>query len=154
MSEIEPQKLAETIGTRMYARDYAAQALGIKLDEVRPGYARMTMTVRGDMLNGHDMCHGGLIFTLADSAFAYACNSTNVITVAQHCSVSFIAPAMRGDVLTAVAEERHRQSRTGLTDVTVTDQTGKLVAIFRGHSYALRGEVVRGLGTVGQAPED
>lgn len=142
----ESQKLAETIAARLIARDYAAQALGIKLEEVRPAYARMTMTVRGDMINVHGMCHGGLIFTLADSAFAYACNTTNVITVAQHCSITFVAPAMRGDVLTAVAEERHRQAQTGLSDVTVTNQSGETIAIFRGHSYQLRGEVVPGLG--------
>ncbi|HEX6980728.1 MAG TPA: hydroxyphenylacetyl-CoA thioesterase PaaI [Alphaproteobacteria bacterium] len=132
----------------MYPRDHAARALGIKLLEIRPGFARMSMEVRPDMLNGHDICHGGLIFTLADTAFAYACNSGNRVTVAQHCAVTFLAPARRGDVLTATAKERHRAGRTGFTDIDVTDQTGRLIAVFRGHSYQLNGEVVPNIGTI------
>ena len=142
------EKIAVAVGDGMYTRDYAAQALGIKLLDIRPGYARMEMLVRPDMVNGHDICHGGMIFTLADTAFAYACNSGNRVTVAQHCSITFIAAARKGDMLTATAEQRHRAGRTGITDINVTDQTGKLVAVFRGHSYQLDGEVVPNIGTI------
>lgn len=142
------QRIAAAVGENMYPRDHAARALGIKLLEIRPGFARMSMEVRPDMLNGHDICHGGLIFTLADTAFAYACNSGNRVTVAQHCAVTFLAPARRGDVLTATAKERHRAGRTGFTDIDVTDQTGRLIAVFRGHSYQLNGEVVPNIGTI------
>jgi len=142
------QHIADAVGENMYQRDHAARALGIKLLEIRPGFARMSMEVRPDMLNGHDICHGGLIFTLADTAFAYACNSGNRVTVAQHCAVTFLAPARRGDVLTATAQERHRAGRTGFTDIDITNQTGKLIAVFRGHSYQLNGEVVPNIGTI------
>jgi acyl-CoA thioesterase len=143
----DAQKIADEVGRQMYARDHAAQMLGIKLIEIKPGFARMSMAVRPDMVNGHDICHGGLIFTLADTSFAYACNAGNRATVAQNCAITFLAAARKGDVLTAAAAERHRTRRTGLTDIEVTDQTGKLIAIFRGHSQQLDGEVVPGLET-------
>jgi acyl-CoA thioesterase len=143
----DAQKIADAVGQQMFARDHAAQMLGIKLVEIKPGFARMSMTVRPDMVNGHDICHGGLIFTLADTSFAYACNAGNRATVAQNCAITFLAAARQGDVLTAAAAERHRTRRTGLTDIEVTDQTGKLIAIFRGHSQQLDGEVVPGLGS-------
>jgi acyl-CoA thioesterase len=143
----EAQKIADAVGQQMYARDHAARMLGIQLVEIRPGFARMSMTVRPDMVNGHDICHGGLIFTLADTSFAYACNAGNRATVAQNCAITFLAAARKGDVLTAAAAERHRTRRTGLTDIEVTDQNGKLIAIFRGHSQQLDGEVVPGLGS-------
>jgi acyl-CoA thioesterase len=139
------QKIADEVGRQMYARDHAAQALGIKLLEIRPGFARMQMSVRPEMLNGHAICHGGLVFTLADTAFAYACNAGNRATVAANCTITFMAAARQGDVLTATATERHRTRRTGLTDIDVTDQTGKLIATFRGHSQQIDGEVVPGL---------
>jgi acyl-CoA thioesterase len=141
-------RIAAAVGQGMFKRDRAAHALGIQLIEIRPGFARMTMKVRADMVNGHDICHGGLIFTLADTAFAYACNSGNKSTVAQSCVVTFIAAARTGDVLTATATERNRTQRTGLTDIDVTDQSGKLIAVVRGHSYQIKGEVVPGLGSV------
>jgi acyl-CoA thioesterase len=136
------QRLAEAVAEDMYSRDHAAQALGIAVEAMQPGIARLAMTVRGDMLNGHDMCHGGMIFTLADTAFAYACNSYNHVAVAQTAQVTFCAPARKGDRLTATAEERHQAGRTGVYDVRVVDQAGKTVALFRGNSYRLQGTVV------------
>jgi acyl-CoA thioesterase len=144
------QEIAEAVGKGMYEKDPAAQALGIVLLEIRPGYARMAMPVRPDMLNGHGICHGGFIFTLADTAFAYACNSSNRASVAQHCSITFIASPRAGDVLTATAQERQRGRKTGFTDIDVADKDGKLVAVFRGHSYQLNGTVVPNLGTIEQ----
>lgn len=142
------ETIAAQVGQEMHARDPAPQALGIKMLEMRPGMVRLSMTVRPDMLNFHATCHGGIIYALADSAFGYTCNSHNKITVAQHCSITYLAPAKAGDVLIATAEERHRASRTGITDITVTDQDGRLIAIFRGHSYQLQGKVVPTIGTV------
>ena len=144
------QEIADAVGKGMYEKDAAAQALGIILLEIRPGYARVAMPVRPDMLNGHGICHGGFIFTLADTAFAYACNSSNRASVAQHCSITFIASPRAGDVLTATAQERQRGRKTGFTDIDVADKDGKLVAVFRGHSYQLNGTVVPNLGTIEQ----
>jgi acyl-CoA thioesterase len=141
------QTIADAVGKGMYARDKAAQALGITLIDIRQGYARMGMAVRGDMLNGHATCHGGFVFTLADTAFAYACNSSNQATVAQHCAITFLASPREGDVLTATAQERQRGRRTGLTDIDIADQTGRLVAVFRGHSYQVNGTIVPNIGT-------
>jgi acyl-CoA thioesterase len=100
------------------------------------------MTVRADMLNGHAICHGGFIFTLADSAFAYACNSYNLTTVASGCAIDFVAPAREGDVLAAMARERSVSGRTGVYDAEVTNQRGETVAYFRGKSYRIKGHVV------------
>ena len=100
------------------------------------------MTVRGDMLNGHAICHGGFIFTLADSAFAYACNSYNLVTVASGCAIDFLAPAREGDVLTARAAERSAAGRTGVYDIDVVNQRGETIALFRGKSYRIKGHVV------------
>jgi acyl-CoA thioesterase len=150
MPAVDSQAIAAAVGKGMYAKDRAAQALGITLLEIRPGYARMSMAVRGDMLNGHGTCHGGLIFTLADTAFAYACNSGNNATVAQNCTITFLASPREGDVLTATAQERQRGRRTGFTDIDIADQTGKLVAVFRGHSYQVNGTVVPNIGTIDQ----
>jgi acyl-CoA thioesterase len=141
----EAQKLAEAAGAAMYSRDRASQALGITLDEIGPGHARMHMTVREDMVNGHDLCHGGLIFTLADSTFAFACNSHNQSTVAAGCSIEFLAPARLGDVLTAIGREQALVGRSGIYDIRVEDQDGKLIAMFRGKSARIRGEVASAL---------
>lgn len=132
------ERLAAAVGEAMYARDTASQALGMALEEVRPGYARLRMTVRPDMLNGHGSCHGGLVFALADSAFAFACNSHDVITVAAGCSIEFLTPAHEGDELVAVAEERYREGRGGVYDVEVRRADGALVATLRGRSSATR----------------
>lgn len=134
-----PEEAAAAAGAAMYARDAASQALGMALEEVREGYARLRMTVRADMLNGHGTCHGGLVFALADSAFAFACNSRGVTTVAAGCSIEFLAPAREGDELVAVAEERFLEGRHGVYDVGVRRADGSLVAAFRGRSAATRG---------------
>jgi acyl-CoA thioesterase len=136
----EAQSLAEAVGREMYARDHNSHALGIQLDEIRPGYARMHVKIRREMTNGHDTCHGGIIFTLADTAFAYACNSRNLITVASGASIDFVAPAHPGDTLLATAEERVLAGRTGVYDIEVRDQHGHPVAYFRGRSYRVKGE--------------
>jgi acyl-CoA thioesterase len=142
LSPGEAQALAERVGAEMYARDSASQAMGMKIAKVGPGHAEVTMTVRADMLNGHAICHGGFIFTLADSAFAFACNSYNLTTVASGCTIDFIAPAREGDVLTAVAQERSASGRTGVYDIEVRDQRGGRVALFRGKSYRIKGHVI------------
>jgi acyl-CoA thioesterase len=138
----DPQTLAQATAQHMYAQDNATQALGITLVEIHPGHARMQMTVRSDMLNGHGMCHGGFIFTLADSSFAFACNSYNVQTVAAGCSIEFLAPAFEGEVLTASAVEQSKSGKTGIYDVVVTNADGKKIALMRGKSHQLKGEVI------------
>lgn len=139
-----PQQIAEAVGVEMLARDTASQALGMRLEKIAPGHARMSMTVREDMLNGHQTCHGGFIFTLADSAFAFACNSANKATVAAGANIDFLAPGKAGDVLTAEAVEQSRSGRTGVYDITVTNQDGRRIALFRGKSYQLQGAVLKG----------
>jgi acyl-CoA thioesterase len=140
-----PEVVAEEVARAMYPRDQASQLLGIRILTIRPGYARLVMTVRPDMVNGHHICHGGLIFTLADSAFAYACNSYNKNTVASACHIDFLAPAKEGDILEAEAVEQSLSGRTGVYDITVRTRTGKTVALFRGKSYRINGEVIAGL---------
>src|SRR4051812_30035660 len=108
------QALAERVAAAMFTRDRASQALGMRIVRVAPGEADLTMTVRGDMVNGHAICHGGYVFTLADSTFAFACNSYNHNTVAQGCAIEYLAPAHEGDVLTATGRERSRARRTGV----------------------------------------
>jgi acyl-CoA thioesterase len=136
-----PQALAERAGKTMYDRDPASQALGIRLDEIRPGYARMTMPVRADMLNGHQTCHGGYIFMLADSAFAFACNSHNFNTVGAGCTIDYLAPGREGELLTAEALEQSLSGKTGIYDVAVTNQEGRKIALFRGKSHRVNGLV-------------
>ena len=136
-----PQALAELAGKTMYERDPASQALGMTLDAIKPGYARMSMRVRGDMLNGHATCHGGYIFMLADSAFAFACNSHNFNTVGAGCTIDYLAPGKEGDVLTAEAMEQALQGRTGVYDIEVTNQEGRTIALFRGKSHRVSGMV-------------
>ena len=136
-----PQALAELAGRTMFERDPASQALGMVLDEIRPGYARMTMTVRADMLNGHATCHGGYIFMLADSAFAFACNSHNLSTVGAGCTIDYLAPGRAGDVLVAEAIEQALQGKTGVYDVTVRTADGRTIALFRGKSHRISGTV-------------
>jgi len=137
-----PQALAELAGKTMYERDPASQGLGMTLDEIRPGYARMSMRVRANMLNGHASCHGGFIFTLADSAFAFACNSHNFNTVGAGCTIDYLAPGREGDILTAEAVEQALAGKTGVYDVTVTNAEGKTIALFRGKSHRVSGMVV------------
>jgi acyl-CoA thioesterase len=129
--------LAVRCAEAMYARDVASQALGITIDGVGPGAARARMTVRDDMLNGHGICHGGYLFTLADTAFAFACNTYDDVTVAAGADVTFLAPVSGGMQLVATAVERTRRGRSGLYDVTVSTTDRDVVAEFRGRSRSL-----------------
>jgi acyl-CoA thioesterase len=126
----------------MWADDKASTGLGMALEEVAPGHARLSMTVRPDMVNGHGMCHGGFIFALADSAFAFACNSYGERAVAQHCAITFLRPATQGERLTAAAAERVRAGRSGIYDVRVTGNDGSIVAELRGHSRTIGGTLL------------
>ena len=138
----ESRALAQRVADAMFARDRASQGLGMRITRVGAGHAELTMTVRSDMVNGHAICHGGFVFTLADSAFAFACNSYNMNTVANGCTIEFLAPAHEGDVLTAVAQERAQVGRNGVYDVEVRNQDGVTIAHFRGKSTRIKGEVV------------
>ena len=138
----DPQALAELTAKVMYANDAATQALGARLVHIAPGHASMEMTVRADMLNGHQTCHGGFIFALADSTFAFACNTRNHVTVAAGCSIDYLAPGFAGDILTAQASEVSLAGRTGVYDVIVSNQDGKRIALFRGRSHRIKGQVV------------
>jgi acyl-CoA thioesterase len=145
------QRIAEAARDAMWANDRACKALGMKVTAVGPGTATLTMTVREDMLNGHDLCHGGLIATLADSAFAYACNAYNEVTVASGFDIHLMSGARRGDVLTASATELSKGGRTGVYDIVVTNQRDEQIAAFRGRSYTMKGKpLVEGL-PVGKA---
>ena len=138
----DAQKVAEESAKAMFANDRATQALGMKVEEVRPGYARMSMKVREDMLNGHDICHGGFIFTLADSSFAFACNSYGAVTVAAGADIEFLIAGKKDDVLVAEAVERAKGNRLGTYDISVTNQNGETLALFRGRSYSTRHKIV------------
>jgi acyl-CoA thioesterase len=135
-----PQQTAEHVRERMFANDHAVQGLGMAVVEVGPGQASVTMTVRRDMLNGHATCHGGFLAALADTAFAYACNSYNELTVASGFSVDLVAPAREGDVLTARSLEMSKAGRTGVYDSEITNQRGERIALFRGRSYTIKGK--------------
>ncbi len=134
---MDAQATAEKVRDVMLADDAASRMLGMQITEVSPGRAVATMTVRVDMLNGFAICHGGLIATLADSAFAFACNSRNALTVASGFGIDILKSAKLNDVLTATAEETSLAGRTGLYDITVKNQNGDLIAAFRGRSYRL-----------------
>jgi acyl-CoA thioesterase len=146
MSDSPPASAAQQRALRaanaLFERDRASQALGMRLAAVAPGHARVTMTVRPDMLNGHGSCHGGLVFALADSAFAFACNSHNEATVAAAAAIDFLAAARSGDELAAEARELWRSRRNGIYEITVTNQRGERIALFRGRSYRVEGPVV------------
>lgn len=137
-----PDDLAKACAEAMWNNDRASQALGMEIVEAGPGRATLAMTIRESMVNGHGICHGGLIFTLADSAFAFACNSSNQNTVASHCAVSFLKPARLGERLIARAVERYREGRSGITDVTVATEAGEIIAEFRGNSRTIGGTLV------------
>lgn len=141
---MDAQALAKACADAMWAEDRASRGLGMQLVSVAPGRAELTMTVTETMVNGHNICHGGFIFTLADSSFAFACNTYNQRTVAQHCAVTFLRPGKLGDRLTARAVERQRQGRSGIYDITVTRADGTAIAEFRGHSRTIEGEIVPG----------
>jgi len=140
---ITPQALAEACATAMWNDDSASQNLGMSLDHVAPGEATLSMTITDQMTNGHGMCHGGYIFTLADSAFAFACNTYNQRVVAQHCAVTYLNPVELGARLTAHAREVSRRGRSGIYDVRVRDAAGTVIAEFRGHSRVIKGTHLR-----------
>ena len=140
---LSPAELAAKVGESMYAADPAVRDfMQIELLACEPGRARMRMKVRAPMLNGHRICHCGLIFTLADSTFAYACNSRNQATVAAGCSIEFLKPAHLDDVLTCEGVEQVLQGRHGIYDMTVRNQRDEVVAVFRGKSAAIQGTVI------------
>jgi acyl-CoA thioesterase len=138
----DPDARARAAAQAMWDKDLASRSLGMSLDAVGPGMARLSLTITAAMTNGHKTCHGGYIFTLADSAFAFACNSYNQNAVAQHCSVTFLRPAVEGDRLTAAAREVSRIGRDGIYDVKVTNQSGEPIAEFRGHSRTVKGTLI------------
>jgi acyl-CoA thioesterase len=134
------QQTADLVREGMFRNDRASKLLGMQIVDVNPGSATLVMTIRDDMLNGHDICHGGLITTLADSAFAFACNSYNELTVASGFSVDLLAPGRWNDVLTARCTEVSKAGRTGVYDTEITNQRGERVAVFRGRSYTMKGK--------------
>lgn len=138
----DAQRLAERAVAALYAGDRASQTLGMRIEQVAPGAVRVAMTVRSDMVNGHRICHGGIVFTLADSAFAFACNSHGDNTLAAAASIDFLAPAREGDALTADARELWRAGRSGLYEITVSNQRGDRIALFRGRSHRIEGKLV------------
>ena len=141
MSKTELE-VARECAEQMWSRDRASREMGLELGEVTPGEARVHLTVEPGMLNGHGVCHGGLIFAMADTAFAFACNSLNRQAVAMHCSISFIEKVSAGRRLTAHAVGRANYGRNGIFDVSVVDDHGVQVAEFRGYSRTIGGEWV------------
>lgn len=144
-----PQEIAARCAEVMWPDDHAARGLGIEIVAVAPGAATLRMKVRQDMVNGHGSCHGGFIFAVADSTFAYACNSFNHRAVAAGVDINFLAPAHLGDTLTAVGHARHQGGRSGVYDIEVTNQDGKLVAVFRGRAARVKGHFFETAETVG-----
>ena len=139
---MDKQALAEASAAAMFERDPASRALDMALEEVAPGRAKVSMVVREDMINGHAICHGGYIFTLADSAFAFACNSHNANTLAAGARIEYLAPAQLGDRLVATAMEVSLRGKTGVYDVVVCDQAGRQLALFRGNSFRIKGSIL------------
>ncbi len=138
----DPQTVAEAVRRKLFEHDYASKGLGMQIEAISPGYARVTMTVRRDMLNGFGLCHGGIITTLADTAFAFACNSHNELTLASGIFIEILNPGHEGDRLLAEAREVTINGRLGLYDITVTNQHGKQVAVMRGRSHTMKGKHV------------
>jgi acyl-CoA thioesterase len=135
------QRIAELCAQALLAADEASRHLGMRVEEVRPGFARLRMMVRGDMVNGHGMCHGGIVFALADSAFAVACNTYNAVTVAAAASIDFLASARVNDELTAEARELWRSRRSGIYEISLCNQRGEPIALFRGRSHCIGGQI-------------
>ena len=139
LAEMTPQEIAEASAAAMWNDDAASRRLGMRLDHVGPGEARLSMVVTQEMSNGHGTCHGGYIFLLADSAFAFACNAHNQRAVAQHCSITYLVPGRIGERLTAEAREVSRRGRSGIYDIRITNEDGEQLAEFRGHSRTVKG---------------
>ncbi|MCV2357775.1 hydroxyphenylacetyl-CoA thioesterase PaaI [Paucibacter sp. TC2R-5] len=136
------QEIAEAVRDGMFANDRASKALGMDVLAIGPGSATLAMTVTESMLNGFDICHGGMVTALADSTFAFACNSYNELTVASGFAIDIVAPSRLGDRLKAVAKETSLAGRTGVYDITITNQADELIAVFRGRSYRIKGKPV------------
>jgi acyl-CoA thioesterase len=136
---MSPADIASLVGEKMFANDPASQHLGIELVQISPGKATMRMTVKDYMVNGHGICHGGYLFLFADSAFAFACNSHGQYAVAAAASIDFLAPGKLGDVLSADGVVIQQGQRSGVYDMTVKNQDGKALAIFRGRSATIKG---------------
>jgi acyl-CoA thioesterase len=142
MTALSKDEIARKSADFLLADDHATKGLGMELLSVAPGRATMAMTVLQSMSNGHGTCHGGFLFTFADSAFAFACNSHGQRNVAQQCSISYVAPGRLGMRLIAEAVERQRGERSGITDVTIRDEAGTIIAEFRGHSRTVPGSLL------------
>lgn len=138
----DAQRVAELCAHALFAADEASRNLGMRIEEVRPGFARLRMTVRSDMVNGHGMCHGGIVFAFADSAFAVACNTYNAVTVAAAASIDFLAAARVDDELTAEARELWRSKRSGIYEISISNQRGETLALFRGRSHCTGGPIL------------
>lgn len=138
----EAQRVAELCAQALFVGDEASRHLGMQIEDVKPGSARLRMTVRPDMVNGHGTCHGGIVFALADSAFAVACNTYNAVTVAAAASIDFLAPARVNDELTAQARELWRSKRSGIYEIVISNQRGESIALFRGRSHCTGGQIV------------
>ncbi|MTC35625.1 hydroxyphenylacetyl-CoA thioesterase PaaI [Providencia alcalifaciens] len=137
MNSLPNITLAQQVAHAMYRDDTCAKAMGMVIEEVADGYAQLTMVVTHNMLNGHKTCHGGQLFSLADTAFAYACNSQGYAAVASMCSIDFLRPGFEGDTLTAIAKMQHQGKRSGLYEVEIINQDGKPLALFQGRSHRL-----------------
>lgn len=140
--DIDPDLLAVKCANALFDRDPASRMLGMEIEFANAGGCAVRMTVRDDMLNGHGTCHGGFIYSLADSAFAFACNARNVTNVALDCAIDYLAPAKAGDVLIALARVAHRSRKTSLVEVAITNESGTDIARFRGRSYQLKNTVL------------
>lgn len=138
----DAQPSPKDVADAMFSRDHVAHALGIKVEQVALGSATVSMIVRQDMVNGHNLCHGGYMALLCDTAFAYGCNSYNANTVASGFSIELLAPAKLGDTLVAMCVEQTLRGRSGVYDVKLTNQTGDVIALFRGKSARIQGEVI------------
>ena len=136
------QQIAERAAQALFDGDHASQMLGMAIDSCGPGRAAVSMRIRPDMVNGHRICHGGLIFALADSAFAFACNSHGFNTVAAGAAIEFLAPGREGDVLQAIAQERWRAGRAGIYEIEVRNQRDEVIALFRGRSHQIAGRLI------------
>jgi len=141
-TQLDPQTLAERCAQSMWRDDLASQHLGMQIVSIKPGQATLSMTVKDTMVNGHKICHGGYLFTLADSCFAFSCNTYNQRTVAHNCNITYVAPAFEGDTLTATGKEISRQGRSGIYDITITNQDGQAIVFFRGLSRTIKGTLV------------
>ena len=144
MTDLTGDELARACVDAMYSRDVASKSIGITIAEVREGFARLNMPITAEMLNGHGICHGGFIFTLADTAFACACNTHNDSNLAQKCSIDYKHPSNAGDRLTATAEHISQDGRYGVYQVRVTDQDSNLIALFEGQSCRVKGKLLDG----------